>query len=108
MSGKDDEVKKKLAELKKTQGKVPSTLVVRASKKPRETFVQVRGDFLRKGDEVKPGTPAVLNQKQSPGTAVPGLSGTRLDLAKWLVSPDNPLTARVTVNREWQKFFGRG
>ncbi len=94
-------------EIKRVRGKVPTTLAMRERPTPRQTFVQLRGDFLRKGDEVKPGYPAAL---ESPGTAVPGSSNhlTRLDLAKWLVSPENPLTARVTVNREWQKFFGRG
>ena len=101
MSGTDDEVKKTLAELKRTQGKVPSTLVVREKKGGRPTHVQIRGEFLRLGEQVQPATPAALNSGTSP-------SGNRLDLAKWLVSPANPITARVTVNREWQKFFGRG
>jgi Protein of unknown function (DUF1549)/Protein of unknown function (DUF1553)/Planctomycete cytochrome C len=105
--GNDDETKRLNEEIKKTQGKIPTTLVLRDRPTPRQTFIQIRGDFLRKGDEVKAAYPAVL---ESPGTAVPGGAKrlTRLDLAKWLVSPENPLTARVTVNREWQKFFGRG
>jgi hypothetical protein len=67
----------------------------------RPTHVMIRGDFLRKGVEVKPGTPAALQNSVLGG-------GTRLDLAKWLVSPGNPLTARVTVNWVWAKYFGRG
>jgi hypothetical protein len=63
--------------------------------------VQVRGDFLRPGEEVTPGYPSALA-----GPSGPKL--TRLDLARWLTSPENPLTARVTANREWQKFFGVG
>ena len=106
MPGTDDEVKKTLVELKRTQGKVPSTLVMREKKGGRPTHVQIRGEFLRKGDEVSPGTPAVLSNKPKGPTAATG--GSRLDLAKWLVSLENPTTARVTVNREWQKFFGRG
>ncbi len=66
----------------------------------RPTHVLIRGDFLRPGVEVKPGVPGVLPQARS--------SSTRLDLAKWIVAPDNPLTARVTVNWVWSKFFGRG
>src|SRR5439155_4859358 len=72
---------------------------------PRNTHVQTRGDFLRTGDEVQAAFPAVLTPvAHTPGS--PKL--TRLDLAKWLTSPENPLTGRVTVNREWQKFFGKG
>ncbi|MBY0513054.1 MAG: DUF1549 and DUF1553 domain-containing protein, partial [Gemmataceae bacterium] len=88
-------------EIKRVQGKVQTTLVLRERPAPRPTFVMVRGDFLRKGDEVQPGFPAAAG-------ATPAGKLTRLDLARWLVSRDNPLTARVTVNREWQKFFGRG
>jgi hypothetical protein len=100
--GNDDAVNKKLAELKKVEGKVPSTLVLRERKSPRKTFVQIRGDFLRHGDEVTPGVPAAV--------ALGGFAtlSSRLDLAKWLVSSENPLTARVVVNRAWQEFFGRG
>lgn len=67
----------------------------------RKTHVHIRGDFLRKGVEVQPGTPAVL----------PPLSSskpTRLDLARWLVGPHQPLTPRVIVNWVWLKYFGRG
>jgi hypothetical protein len=67
----------------------------------RPTHVLLRGDFLRKGVEVKPGTLGVMPKPA-------GESATRLDLAKWLVSADNPLTARVAVNWAWAKFFGRG
>ncbi|HEY8504346.1 MAG TPA: DUF1553 domain-containing protein, partial [Gemmataceae bacterium] len=69
---------------------------------PRKTHVMARGDFLRPGEEVRPGTPAVLPPMPD------GPNPTRLDLANWIVSPENPLTARVTVNWVWQKYFGRG
>jgi len=79
---------------------VTRTLIMRELPTPRETYVQIGGDFLRHGDRVSPGVPAVLSSKP--------VSGNRLDLAKWLVDPSNPLTARVTVNRMWQEYFGKG
>lgn len=102
LAGNDAETKKLLAEIKKTQGQVPTTLVMRERPKPRQTFVQLRGDFLRKGEEVQPGYPTAV------GATPAETRLTRLDLAKWLTSAENPLTARVTVNRAWQAFFGRG
>jgi len=101
--GNDAEVKKVEAEIKKVQGQIPTTLVMRERPAARVTHVQIRGDFLRKGDVVQPSFPAAIS------TVAPGEKKlTRLDLARWITSADNPLTARVTVNREWQKFFGRG
>jgi hypothetical protein len=99
--GKLDEGKKVDAEIKKVQGKTPTTLILKERKQPRENFVQIRGDFLRKGDAVTPTYPAALGK-------TPNGKLTRLELAKWLVSADNPLTARVVVNRAWQQFFGKG
>lgn len=97
--GDQDGVNKTKAEIKKIQGKIPSSLILKERPKPRESFVQIRGDFLRKGETVLPGVPTVLPQEKGQ---------SRLDLAKWLVSPANPLTARVVVNRYWQQFFGLG
>jgi hypothetical protein len=71
---------------------------------PRQTNILLRGDFLRKGDEVPPHTPAVL----PPLADSPGHVPNRLELARWLVSRDNPLTPRVTVNRIWKNLFGQG
>ncbi|HTB14732.1 MAG TPA: PSD1 and planctomycete cytochrome C domain-containing protein [Bryobacteraceae bacterium] len=65
------------------------------------THLRVGGDYKTFGPEVSPGTLAILPPLQA-------ASPTRLDLARWLVSKENPLTARVTVNRIWQEFFGRG
>jgi mono/diheme cytochrome c family protein len=70
---------------------------------PRATHVLIRGDFLQPGDTVEPGTPEALPPLQNNGRRP-----TRLDLAQWLVDGKNPLTARVTVNRIWQRYFGRG
>ena len=81
---------------------MPSTLVVRELPKPRETYVQIGGDFLRKGVSVSPGVPAILPPLETSETP------NRLDLARWLVDRRNPLTARVTVNRMWQRYFGKG
>jgi hypothetical protein len=99
-AGDDPKSKKIQAEIKKVQGKLPSTLILRERPQPRENFVHVRGDFLRKGETVNPGYFDVMP------TSAP--AKTRLDLARWLVSPENPLTARVFVNRAWQQFFGMG
>lgn len=68
----------------------------------RQTFVFTRGNWLDKGDEVSPGLPASL-------PALPeGLELDRLAMARWLASRDNPLTARVLVNRVWEQLFGIG
>jgi hypothetical protein len=72
--------------------------------KPRETRLHQRGDFLSPGDVVQVSTPAILPPLRAENDKQP----TRLDVARWLTSPENPLTARVTVNRVWQQFFGRG
>ncbi|MDX1979867.1 MAG: PSD1 and planctomycete cytochrome C domain-containing protein [Bryobacteraceae bacterium] len=65
----------------------------------KQTHLRVKGDYRAMGDPVAPGAPAVI--------AGAG-SMTRLEMARWLVSRENPLTARVTVNRAWQELFGRG
>ncbi len=80
-----------------------TTLVLKELDKPRKTHVLIKGDFTRPADEVTPGTPKVLHPLTS-SQPVPN----RLDLAKWIVDPANPLTARVIVNRVWQQYFGRG
>jgi uncharacterized membrane protein len=91
-----------LATLKQQLATPITTLVLEERKEPRETFVQKRGNFLSPGDKVSPDVPAALPPlpKDAPRN--------RLALARWLVSADNPLTARVTVNRMWEAFFGRG
>jgi len=80
-----------------------TTMVLQESPKPRRTTVFTKGDFTRPAEEVSPGTPATLH----PYINVTG-SNNRLDLARWIVSSENPLTARVISNRVWQQFFGRG
>ncbi|MBI3697397.1 MAG: PSD1 domain-containing protein [Acidobacteria bacterium] len=97
---KIDELRKKLKELKPPEVSMAQTLAEFGER--RRTHVLHRGDFRDPGEEVTPGTPAVL------ASPPPGSPPSRLTLARWLVSPENPLTARVTVNRMWQEFFGRG
>ena len=72
---------------------------------PRETHILRRGDFLQPQAKVEPGTFGILPALPSPAS---GARPTRLDLARWLVSPENPLTPRVTVNRVWSHLFGEG
>src|SRR5262249_22705650 len=92
--------------LKKQEPKFPTTMVLQELPRPRLTHVHLGGDFTRKGEKVKPGVPAVLHALQAQGSQSAGLN--RLDLARWLVDRGNPLTARVTVNRMWQRYFGAG
>ena len=92
-------LKKKIGEMELT---IPTTLVMAEMPEPRPTFILTRGAFDQPAEKVEPTTPAVL----PPMTA--DLPRNRLGLAKWLVSPENPLTARVTVNRFWQQAFGYG
>ena len=94
-----------IAAAKKELGglKVVTTPVMRelAKDKQRVTKIHIRGNFLNLGKAVTPGTPAVF-------PPLPEGTTDRLALAKWLVDPANPLTARVTVNRLWEQIFGVG
>lgn len=82
---------------------VATTLVLQEAAKPRTTTVFIKGDFTRPADVVTPGTPSLLHPfENQTGQA------NRIDLARWLTSRTNPLTARVIVNRVWQQYFGRG
>eukprot|EP00913_Durusdinium_trenchii_P028400 g26628.t1 len=82
----------------------PTTLVMkeRPAHHPRPTFVHKRGEYLSRTEQVTAATPAVLHPMPE------NASRDRLGLARWIVSPDNPLTARVVVNRQWAAFFGKG
>jgi hypothetical protein len=91
-------------DLKKQEPAAVTTMIVAERKTPRQTNVLLGGDFLRKGVAVGPGTPSTLHELNVANKK--GLN--RLDLAKWIVDPNNPLTARVTVNRWWGQFFGNG
>src|SRR5262245_33145420 len=74
--------------------------------KPRETFICLRGDFLRPDKETGPLVPDVLDAV--PPKLPSAEKRSRLDLAKWLIDPENPLTPRVQMNRLWMHYFGRG
>ena len=84
------------------ESKLPSALVMEELDTPRVTDVFIRGDYRNRGEKVAVGTPSILPPMAK------GLPVNRLGLAKWLVSGKHPLTARVTVNRAWQQFFGLG
>jgi hypothetical protein len=79
---------------------------------PPKTYLLERGELANKGAEVEPGFPSALSAggKATPAKVAPlaNSTGRRLALAKWVASPDNPLTARVVVNRLWQHHFGKG
>ncbi len=95
-------LEQQIIDAKKTLPVITTTLVVQERATPRPTTILLGGDFMRKGAAVSPNVPSVLPvlpAKEKPN---------RLDLAKWLVDPKNPLTARVTMNRVWQAYFGIG
>jgi len=81
---------------------IVSTMVSKELQKPRPTWILLRGQYDKHGEEVRPGVPAILPPLPS------GEVTNRLTFARWLVDPKHPLTARVTVNRFWQQFFGTG
>jgi hypothetical protein len=81
--------------------KTQSVTVLKERDRPRDMHILVRGVWNNKGDHVVPATPTAISVADS-------VPGNRLALAQWLVSRDNPLTARVAVNRYWQMYFGYG
>jgi hypothetical protein len=83
-------------------------MVMKETDTPRPTFIHIRGDFLRNDEKTGPLHPGVIAAVQSAFAKPPEEFHNRLDLARWLVSPENPLTPRVTVNRIWMHYFGRG
>ncbi len=92
--------REELAKLRRAS--VTSVMVMQELEQPRETFILERGLYDKHGEAVTPGVPSSLPALKTSSRA------TRLDFARWLVSPENPLTARVAVNRFWQMYFGTG
>ena len=103
------EIKKRIDELETSlpaKGASFRQMVMKDLEKPPETYLLTRGDFLSPDKDhgpLKAGVPAALMSKDSSPTF-----SNRRDLARWLVHRDNPMTARVTVNRVWARYFGRG
>ncbi len=100
------DLKAKVEKLKETQQSLTAlepntTLVMMEQSATRETRVFKRGEFLNPGEIVQPGTPRALHPQPN------SRPQNRLGLAQWLVDPENPLTARVMVNRWWGEIFGR-
>jgi mono/diheme cytochrome c family protein len=103
---------------RRDKSKIPPNYIEAAwdiSKTPSPTYVLQRGNYLAPGAEVHPGIPVVLDNPKNPlvfpdPNDHPEWNGTnrRLILAQWMVAPDNPLVARVFVNRVWQWHFGEG
>jgi hypothetical protein len=99
------ELVKQRDEQRKKEPAATTTMVMRERPKPRPTNIHMGGDFLRKGVQVSPATPAALPAlATNKSVTLPN----RIDLARWLVRGDNPLTARVAVNRLWGQYFGTG
>jgi hypothetical protein len=92
-------VKQSLAEIER---QIPTTMVMQEMPQPRDTFVLVRGQYDKQGQQVAAAVPASLPPLP------PAASKDRLALARWLVDPSQPLTSRVIVNRYWQMLLGTG
>ncbi len=99
------DLQKRLTEARKKRDAIPSASSLVMDERPddarRETRVFLRGNFLAKDKTVEGGTPAIMPQ-------LPAGHADRLAAARWLVSPENPLTSRVIVNRIWAELFGTG
>ena len=106
----EEQVKKKESELNRLKSardelarSIPIALVMKERADRRPAYILKRGAYDQPGEEVPRNTPAFLPPLKSSGELK-----TRLDLARWVTDKQNPLTARVTVNRFWQQFFGVG
>ena len=83
------------------RNRIPSAMVMKEGTS-RDAFVLLRGEYDKRGEAVEPGLPSFLPPLSD------GEAANRLSLARWIVSRENPLTARVWVNRIWERFFGVG
>ena len=112
-----EKLKRQIYELEQTLPRPPAHAMALVDQKPQapDTFVLRRGDYRNKGPKVAPRPPGVILASQrspafAPSWVVPKAdkTGRRAALARWLTGADNPLAARVIVNRLWQYHFGRG
>ena len=94
-----NDLKSRAARLKK---EIATVQVMAEMAKPRDTFVLARGDYRNQGEKVTPAVPSLFPPLPK------DVPANRLSMAEWLFSPQNPLTARVAVNRYWQLYFGLG
>lgn len=99
LTAKLKEAREKLTKLDAGFTPLSEAMAIREDGNPPLTHLAVGGDYRNPGDEVRAAVPAVIGGKPIQ---------SRLELARWLMAPENPLTARVAVNRMWQEFFGRG
>ncbi|HUQ94845.1 MAG TPA: PSD1 and planctomycete cytochrome C domain-containing protein [Bryobacteraceae bacterium] len=95
------ELDEKLKKLKEEYPQLTQAMTVAQEQSPKPSYLRVRGDYRSPGIEVQPQAPSVL-------PALNASNPTRLDLARWIVARENPLTSRVTVNWIWSELFGRG
>lgn len=105
IDGARAEVRRLGRERGRVEGGVRAVMVMKERAEPRPAHVFVRGAYDQLGEEVQRDTPAFLPPLDRVAEGGPA---TRLDLARWLVAPENPLTARVAANRVWQELFGVG
>lgn len=98
------EARKPIVALRNKLPDFPTTMIFRERSLdyPRVTHRHHRGEYLQSREVVNPGLPELFL------SSTPARPSNRLEFARWLVSPENPLVGRVTVNRNWQEFFGRG
>ena len=97
-----DDLHKLRSEQRQLIEPIPEAMVMEEMPKPKPAHILKRGAYDAPGDQVSANTPAALPPLP------PDAPHNRLGLARWLVAPGHPLTARVTVNRAWQQMFGRG